>query len=184
LKEATAIQTIAKKYHSELKHLSREQATVSAVLDGIAQYDWVHLACHGTQHATDPMKSAFILHDKKLRLDSLMAKAHHNTRLAFLSACETATGDQTLPEESVHLTSAMLAAGFPSVIGTMWAIADADAPRVAEVFYETLFKEGSASGWNQPLDVAYALHQAIGRLREEVGEEDFDRWVPFVHFGL
>jgi CHAT domain-containing protein len=112
-----------------------------------------------------------------------MSKAINNAGLAFLSACETAMGDQTLPEESVHLTSAMLAAGFPSVIGTMWAIADEDAPKVAQTFYETVFREGFQSEWKKPLNAAYALHEALKCLREDVGEDEFDRWVPFVHFG-
>lgn len=31
---------------------------------------------------------------------------------------------------------------------------------------------------------AYALHEATKRLREKVGEKEFVRWVPFVHFGV
>jgi CHAT domain-containing protein len=40
--------------------------------------------------------------------------------LAFLSACETATGDIRQPDQTIHLAAAMLFAGFQSVVATMW----------------------------------------------------------------
>jgi CHAT domain-containing protein len=43
-----------------------------------------------------------------------------NAFLAILSACETAKGDASQPDQSVHLAAAMLYIGFKSVVGTMW----------------------------------------------------------------
>jgi CHAT domain-containing protein len=40
--------------------------------------------------------------------------------LAFLSACETARGDEGQPDQTVHLAATMLFAGFRSVVATMW----------------------------------------------------------------
>jgi CHAT domain-containing protein len=40
--------------------------------------------------------------------------------LAFLSACETAKGDQDQPDQIMHLAAAMMFTGFKSVIATMW----------------------------------------------------------------
>jgi CHAT domain-containing protein len=40
--------------------------------------------------------------------------------LAFLSACQTAMGDETTPDEMMHLAAALLFAGFRSVVATMW----------------------------------------------------------------
>jgi CHAT domain-containing protein len=149
--------------------------------------NWIHLACHGIQNPTDPLKSAFRLYDGKLELGTLMGKSINNGQIAFMSACETAAGDAKLPQEAVHLASGMLAAGYPSVVGTMWAIADEDGPVVAQAFYETLFKEGSESKWGNQPDAAAALHKAISCLREKLGDDSVDdniiRWVPFVHFG-
>ncbi|CAE6487268.1 unnamed protein product [Rhizoctonia solani] len=51
-------------------------------------------------------------------------KSFKNKGLAFLSACQTATGDTNLPDEAVHLASGMLMAGYPSVIATMWSVMD------------------------------------------------------------
>jgi CHAT domain-containing protein len=44
--------------------------------------------------------------------------------LAFLSACETATGDREIPDDSeaLHLAATLLIAGFQSVVATMWYV--------------------------------------------------------------
>ncbi|KAI0088787.1 TPR-like protein [Irpex rosettiformis] len=158
--------------------LNDDQATVAAVLEEMASHDWVHLACHGIQNSQDPTQSAFALHDGLLKLSTLMNKELPKAQLAVLSACQTATGDEKLSEEAVHLAAAMLNAGFRSVVGTLWSISDRTAPKVAKIFYEALSRQVEAGEELQP---AYALHEAIQRLRQP---DDMLRWVPFVHFGL
>ncbi|KAI0319911.1 TPR-like protein [Amylostereum chailletii] len=159
-------------------YLDREEATKESVLKAMAEHSWIHLACHAHQHTEDPTKSAFILHNSRLELIDIMKKSFTHTELAVLSACQTATGDEMLLEEAVHLAAGMLMAGYRSVVATMWSIKDKDAPVVAEEFYLQLMKEGGGR------KVAYALHDAVKRLRNEVGEQAFDRWVPFIHIGM
>ncbi|KAI0083320.1 CHAT domain-containing protein [Irpex rosettiformis] len=163
-------------------HLDDTGGTVQAVLEGMAMHDWVHLACHGVQNRADPMNSAFALHDGRLTLSMLMSHHLPNADLAVLSACQTATGDEKLSEEAVHLAAGMLNAGYKSVIGTMWSISDYIAPEVMRVFYTVMAEQVEAGGELQP---AYALHEAMKALRSKPGGmNDFMRWVPFVHFGL
>jgi len=81
----------------------------------------------------------------------------------------------------------MLAAGYRSVVATMWSIKDRYGPVVAESFYKYLMEKGEASEKTQ-LDTrsaAYALHSAIQGIRETLGdtEEGLLTWVPYVHFG-
>lgn len=170
----------------EEKHsfLDDEQATVDPVLASINQYEWVHLACHGSQNTKNPTLSAFELYDGPLTLDALMNTAADNAELAFLSACQTATGHELIPEESMHLAAGMLAVGFKGVIATMWSIKDEDAPVIVEAYYKKLLElRGSGNVQRGQTGAAYALHEAAKRLREKVGEGAFERWVPFVHFG-
>jgi CHAT domain-containing protein len=170
-------------------HLEDAQATVESVLGAMDLHhcQFVHLACHGLQDLDDPTKSAFALHDGHLHLSQLMtSKSTDTAELAFLSACQTATGDTKVPEEAVHLTAGMLFVGYKAVIGTVWSIGDQDAPLVADEVYRHL-KEGLKQKEGEErriLNVAYALHEAVKRLREEVGEMSFLRWAPFVHFGM
>ncbi|KAI0084270.1 CHAT domain-containing protein [Irpex rosettiformis] len=161
--------------------LHDSDGTIDAVLDGMETHNWVHLACHGLQDKTDPINSYFALYDGKLTLSTLMSKHLPNADLAVLSACQTATGDENLSEEAVHLAAGMLNVGFKSVIGTMWSISDRSGPIVMAKFYEVLMEQVRAGGELQP---AYALHEAMKALRAELGVNKFMEWIPFIHFGL
>lgn len=79
-----------------------------------------HFACHGTQDQTSPLDSALILSDGQLKVSKIMEKPLRNASLAFLSACETAMGDDRTPDENIHLAGSMLFAGFRGVVATMW----------------------------------------------------------------
>lgn len=85
-----------------------------------------------------------------------------------------------LPEEAVHLASAMILAGYPSVIATMWSVNDGDAPVIADKVYARLLEGGKMDH----RDASMALHIAVNHLREEVGEKQFARWVPYIHIGV
>jgi CHAT domain-containing protein len=178
------IALIARNFPGAVTHLDGAHATVSAVLDAMPGHAWVHLACHGAQRST-ATDSAFFLHDGQLDLHSLMGTTLMRAELAVLSACQTATGDDQLPEEAAHLAAGMLAAGFRSVVGTMWSIRDADGPILAHALYAALrtsHERRVVAGGD--LRVAYALHEATAYLRKNLGEDNFARWVPSVHFGL
>ncbi|KAI0033890.1 CHAT domain-containing protein, partial [Vararia minispora EC-137] len=165
-------------------HLDHTYATASTVFHAMERHEWIHLACHGIQDSQDATESAFHLYDGRLKLSRLMAMSHKRAELAVLSACQTAKGDEMLPEEAVHLAAGMLAAGYRSVVATMWSIADEDGPVLADALYAALKKnlETQRMG-GSGLRVAYAVHEAVEKLKETVGEKNFSRWVPFVHFG-
>lgn len=168
----------------DMKWLNEGDATIQAVLEGMGTYSWCHLACHGIQHREDPMKSSFALYDGSLELQTIMSKSFPSAEVAFLSACQTASGDEALPEEAVHLAAGMLAAGYQTVFGTMWSIGDKDAPVLAKEIYPLLLDTKNDDGIDDSRRAAYALHHAVGKLREKVGENSFVQWVPFVHFGI
>ncbi|KZV64295.1 TPR-like protein [Peniophora sp. CONT] len=182
--EGRQVQRILDESQIHCVMLSHEQATVEAVRTVMDRHSWVHLACHGSQQTDDATQSAFHLYDGRLSLADLMQTAADDAQLAFLSACQTATGDENNPEESVHLAAGMLAVGFKGVVATMWSIGDTDAPIVVEAYYKALLelRRTGAVGKGQT-GAAYALHEAVKVLREHVGERNFLSWAPFVHFG-
>jgi len=164
----------------QLAHLGDRDATVAAVLKQMAECSWIHLACHGTQDPKEPIDSAFLLINDRLTLKEIMKQSFSHAELAFLSACQTAMGDSELPQEAIHLAAGMLMAGYGSVVATLWSINDNDAPVVAEKFYKYLFEEaGGDSG-----RAAYALHEAVAHLAKVRGENQFERWAPFIHIGV
>ncbi|KIY67849.1 hypothetical protein CYLTODRAFT_422135, partial [Cylindrobasidium torrendii FP15055 ss-10] len=157
-------------------------APMNAVMSSLETHDWVHFACHATQDTENPLQSSFCLYNGALSLRAIMRLRHKadGMSLAVLSACETAMGDSETPEEGFHLAAGMLMAGFQNVVGTLWSINDDDGPVIAEEFYRHLVHEsGGDSG-----EAARALHSAVQTLRDEVGEDNFLRWIPFVHIGV
>lgn len=169
---------------ASVTRLNGADATVSATLEAMQTHEWCHFACHGIQHPENPTESAFMLHDGPLTLHTMMKQSFSSAHIAFLSACQTATGDERLTEESVHLAAGMLAAGYSTVFGTLWSIMDQDAPLVAKEVYAQLLNEKDDGARDSRVRGAYALHEATKKLRDKVGEKEFIRWVPFVHFGL
>jgi CHAT domain-containing protein len=155
--------------------------TVESVLKAMGTFRSIHLACHASQNTTDPLKSSIHLHDGSLELSEIMKKNLLDSDFAFMSACQTSTGDKNLPEEAVHLAAGMLAAGYRSVVGTMWSISDEHGPDIAEFFYESLLEtEGSKING---AGAARALHNATQRFRE-MNSDSLLVWVPYIHIGI
>jgi len=174
-------------HHSNSLRLEGEFASVSRVKLEMESHGSIHLACHATQDLENPLKSGFYLHDGRLELSEIMKQKFAVRELAFLSACQTSASAENLSEEAVHLAAGMLAAGYRSIVATMWSIKDQYGLVVAESFYRDLLERGKASG-KSGLDsssAAPALHHAIQGIRETLGdtERSLLTWVPYVHFG-
>ncbi|KIM82633.1 hypothetical protein PILCRDRAFT_70495, partial [Piloderma croceum F 1598] len=138
--------------------------SVKEVISHLPEVSIAHFACHGEQNIQNPLESALLLQDGPLKVSHIMQKPMPNASLAFLSACETA---------------------MDGVLIVFRSIADVDGPKVADSFYETLFKEhGSLTADGSGPDItqaARALHLAVAKLRSE--NASFVRWVPFIHLG-
>ena len=140
-------------------------ATVDCVSVALDSCSYAHFACHGIQHPTFGIRSAFALQDGNLELGQIVSKRLTNAQFAFLSICHAATGLKDLPGEAMHLAGGLQFAGFSSVIATMWSISDEDAPKVAAYTYEYLFRDGLENLDHS--DAAVALNRAVLRLRED-----------------
>ena len=172
----------------EVLRLTGDNATVKQMEEEMPLYTWIHLACHATQEVSRPLKSAFHLLDGELDLSEMIKLQIPNADLAFLSACQTSTGNSEVSDEAVHLAAGMLAAGYRSVVSTMWSIKDEYGPEVAESFYSYILKRGNEDDkiqWNGA-SAAHAIHHATQRLRKKLGDTDESllTWVPYVHFGI
>jgi CHAT domain-containing protein len=120
-REVAAVEDLAKasKRDCSVDTIARH-ATVDRITDRIQNAHFVHLACHGTQDQTNALNSGFQLSDAKLTIARLMDLNLDRAWFAYLSACETAKSDAQQPDQVVHVASAMLHAGFKSVVATMW----------------------------------------------------------------
>ncbi|TFK37831.1 CHAT domain-containing protein [Crucibulum laeve] len=158
-------------------------ATVERTLEEMKTHGWLHFACHAVQNLKDPLRSAFYLHDGQLQLSQIIQKSFPIADFAFLSACQTGTGDERLSEEAVHLAAGMLTAGYRGVVATMWSISDDYGPSVADEFYAKLL---NSTGDVESNRAAYALRHATDVIRKRLGnsEHSLRVWVPYIHIGL
>ncbi|PVF99208.1 hypothetical protein CPB86DRAFT_796783 [Serendipita vermifera] len=173
--EVKLIQQIASEF--QVVNLTREEATVDEVLRAMQDSSWAHLACHGQQCIGNAMDSGILLQDGVLKLSTVVRAHLPKAQFAFLSACQTAMGEESVSEESAHLAAGMLLAGYRGVIATMWSIGDNDAPRIAEDVYRRVL-EGEKPNWKE---AARALHDGVKTLRDSGA--GFISWVPFIHIG-
>jgi CHAT domain-containing protein len=160
--------------------LEGQEGTKKQVMKGMQQCNWLHMACHGVQKPEQPTKSALILEDGHLTLEEIIQLRLPNAEFAFLSACQTTTGDEKLLEEAVHIAGAMLLAGYRGVVATMWSIQDDLAPEVADEFYGHILKDGQQPDSRR---AAEALHVSIQKLRQKESIP-LTAWIPFVHLGI
>jgi hypothetical protein len=151
-------------------------ATWDAVHAQLPRHGWVHFSCHGDQNLADPSRGGVLLYDRLLTVAEISEGQYHGD-FAFLSACKTATGGVTLPDEAITLAAALHYTGYRHVIGTLWSIRDRTAADVADAVYADL----TSTGAFEPRRAAIALHSAIRRLRD--AGKPLSQWMPFTHTG-
>ncbi|KIJ59914.1 hypothetical protein HYDPIDRAFT_32786 [Hydnomerulius pinastri MD-312] len=154
-------------------------ATRIAVVEAFYAHRWVHLACHGAQDPKNPFDSSFAMRDGPLTLLDILRHKFVNSDLAFLSACHTAVGDRSTPDEVIHLAAGMQFAGFKSVIGTMRRVDDELAQHVVKKFYEQMFSVKHPSYKY----AAVCLNNAVN----QVGRENLvplEQRIVFIHIGI
>ncbi|MCS7290913.1 MAG: CHAT domain-containing protein [Roseiflexus sp.] len=171
--------------------LYEQSATLAALRERMDGATALHLSCHGVFRADDPLESGLLLYnaagqEERLTLRDLLDMEQttlRHTRLATLSACQTAITDfRNLPEESIGLPAGFLQAGVPGVIGTLWSVDDAATALLVTRIYEYMQQEGlpaaravrRAQRWLRDVTAAeletyLERHEAIARARLESG---------------
>ncbi|KAG1805634.1 CHAT domain-containing protein [Suillus variegatus] len=156
-------------------------ATKSRALRALRDNTWFHLACHGTQDLDEPFKSAFLMRDQPLSLLDITKMDLSQHEFAFLSACQTAVGDFSMPDEMIHLAAGLQFAGVNSVVGTLWRVTDSTVQHLVEPFYKNMRGNGPMNSKR----AAWALHQAVQSLAcDKDIPMTLDQRIVFVHIGI
>jgi CHAT domain-containing protein len=129
--------------------------------------DLLHIAAHALYDGANPLYSFIALapegeaYDGNLEAQEILADVDlTGVKLVVVSACSTAAGTPSAGDEIVGLTRALLYAGTPAVLSTLWEINDVASTVLMDTFYESL-----VSG----VPAADALREAqLSMLRDEV----------------
>ncbi len=166
----------------EVKQLARKYRDVDLRLEALrpeelAPFDILHLASHARVDDQRPWSSEIVLDVRdtagRIRADQI-AELNLSARLAVLSACETGSGRILSGEGVLGLSSAFLSAGVPTVVASLWPVADGVTALLMEKFYEEL-----ARG----LDPAMALAGAQEFIRQVPATAHPFHWAGFVVVG-
>ncbi|KAG8957468.1 hypothetical protein FRC03_010118 [Tulasnella sp. 419] len=160
------------------------EGTRDVVLEGIRKHSWIHFASHGSQNLREPFQSRFHLNGQDLTLLDIIQARLPQAEFAFLSACHSAAGDESTPDETIHLAAGLQFSGFKSVIGTLWQMPDVDGPVIAEEVYKHMLLRERRDFHGPHMDyrdAAEALNSAANIMRKN--GIPVDRWINFVHIG-
>jgi CHAT domain-containing protein len=137
----------------------------------------VHFGCHGTQNLGAIAWRAGANRQRPHRRKVADIRSERGD-FAFLSACKTAIGGVSNPDEAITLAAALQYGGRRHVISTLWPVGDQSASQVTAVFYERACHNSRL----EPEYAGMALHHAVRRLGDSARTHP-SRWAPFVHAG-
>jgi CHAT domain-containing protein/uncharacterized protein HemY len=131
------------------------QGTKAEIVQKMPQASIIHLATHGLLDNVRGLASAIALapsgSDDGLLTAEEIFDMKLQANLVVLSACNTGEGRIT-GDGVIGLSRALISAGVPSVIVSLWAVPDAPTSELMQAFYQNL--------QNNP-DKAQALRQAM-----------------------
>ncbi len=157
----------------------RKGATETLGKKRFSDYRIIHLACHGKFKGDSPLSSALYLtgdqeNDGLLMVNELFGLDLENASLVVLSACETGLSQIMRGDELIGLSRGFIYAGTPSLVVTLWEVADDSTALFMIKFYENL-KEG--------MDKPTALRKAQLSLKSMEKFSHPFYWAPFVIMG-
>jgi CHAT domain-containing protein len=178
------IKTIARLFEKQsLKNISylREQAAEeNAKAANMKDFDYIHFSCHGllnddfqslvlSQLPADKSKE-----DGYFTLNEIM-NCDYNAKLVVLSACETGSGKMYKGEGVTGLTRAVMYAGTPAVVASLWKVDDIATKDLMVNFYRNMLEK--------KMEKVEALRQAKLELLKDQHYRSPLYWSAFVMYG-
>jgi CHAT domain-containing protein len=169
-------------FHGEARAVARalgcaplvgRRARAGAVRRGGPHAGRIHLSCHGSFDAQDPLASSVELADGPLTARDWMRLDLH-ADLVTLSACRTAVSHVGRGDELTGLTRALLSAGASSVLVTLWSVDAESAASWIDDFY------GRITATPRQTKAAAARAATLTLMDDE---PDPYLWAPFVLVG-
>ncbi|MGZ8491839.1 MAG: CHAT domain-containing protein, partial [Gemmatirosa sp.] len=151
-------------------------ATLHAVRARLRDAALIHFAGHAYFAHGRPMHSGLRLADGEVLTAETLLGERLRASLVTLSGCETGVSEQHPGDELLGLTRALLHAGVPRVVVSLWRVADASTAFLMERYYAALCDD-------PPAGAAEALRRAMLATRAEPRWRSMYCWAPFTLVG-
>ena len=188
--EADAVENEAKR----ISWIREDRPSAAKVLEELPNCSFVHFGCHGESDPREPSQSHLKLFARRSENDddpsnvdcltaaSISTVVTHVSVLAVLSACfTTEIRELTHLDEGLQIGNAFQIAGFPHVVGSLWAASDVVCPKWSRKFYLYLNSYMVLYALSDD-HIARAYHLALFAMFHEYPDFAF-LWAPFVHIG-
>lgn len=177
LEEGKTVFKLAEKHVSEARLLTNEEVK-EGLLKMFSNYSVVHFAGHAVFNPEEPLASGLVLADgsiltaaRILQDNALRTKCG---KLLVLSACQTGVNVITNGGEILGLARALMYAGMPNLILSLWEVADRSTAELMQHFHD-VWQGGSVA-------IAEALAAAQRKAAHE--NQPIHAWAPFIHLGI
>lgn len=175
--EVSEIENIFRNRSKQAKSFLRAQAREEEVKSGsLERYGFIHFSTHGI---VDDNFQAIALsqipeskEDGFFTLSEIM-NSRFNAQLVTLSACETGLGKTDRGEGITGLTRAVMYAGSPAAVASLWSVSDEKTRELMVLFYKNMINEGMTK--------EAALRRTKIELIKASSHPFF--WAPFVMYG-
>jgi tetratricopeptide (TPR) repeat protein len=152
--------------------LSGQAASAAAVLAHISKAAVIHIISHSQIDAGLFLRSGIELADRRLTVLDILGTTM-GPAWVYLSSCQSSQQVERRTDDLVAIVRAFLAAGAPSVIGTLWDVDSEAAARMSAEFHRSL--RGSSES------LAHAIREAVMSVRRDSPQPFF--WAPVVLHG-
>lgn len=146
------------------------------------EHEIVHFAGHAVFNHDEPLASGLVLSDGSILSAASILEGNalrtERGKLLVLSACQTGVNVVTEGGEILGLARALMYAGMPNLVLSLWEVADRSTADLMQDFHQFL-----QNGWQAGKgSIADALRQA--QLKAIADKQPIHAWAPFIHFGI
>jgi CHAT domain-containing protein/tetratricopeptide (TPR) repeat protein len=177
LEEGKTVHRLAAQHVTDAKLLTNDEVK-DGLLSLFSDYSVVHFAGHAVFNPEEPLASGLVLADgsiltaaRILQDNALRTKCG---KLLVLSACQTGVNVITNGGEILGLARALMYAGMPNLILSLWEVADRSTAELMQNFHDA-WQGGKVA-------IAEALAEAQRKAARE--NQPIHAWAPFVHLGI
>src|SRR5688572_8952402 len=166
--------------HSSMAKLLTNQEVKEALPSLFSQYPVVHFAGHAVFNPEEPLASGLVLSDGSMLTAASILQGNalrtNCGKLLVLSACQTGVNMVTTGGEILGLARALMYAGMPNLILSLWEVADRSTANLMKDFHN------SWKGGARKRTIAQALQESQVRAIKE--KQPIHAWAPFIHLGI
>lgn len=182
MEEAATIFDMSEKQTAKARLLTNQEVK-EALPELFREYPVVHFAGHAVFNPEEPLASGLVLADGSILSAAAILQGNvlrtNCGKLLVLSACQTGVNMVTQGGEILGLARALMYAGMPNLVLSLWEVADRSTATLMQDFHRNMIEP---AGVDPVLRIAEALRAAQAKAALE--GQPVHAWAPFVHMGI